>query len=128
MGKPMMIDERDCDVEELTLDDFVDGETTETAQFAILMMQFAKLSMRLPETTSPCLRYSCSRLVSHASSPLQVFTEVIVKRSHQGPGPPGVAGMARKARSDHAVRLLLEPHPIQHIALSRLPLDAAFTA
>ncbi|KAI8711054.1 Zn(2)-C6 fungal-type domain-containing protein [Fusarium sp. LHS14.1] len=43
MGKPMMIDERDCDVQELTLDDFVDGETPETAHFTISMMRFAKI-------------------------------------------------------------------------------------
>ncbi len=43
MGKPMMIDERYCDVGDLTLDDFVDGEPPETSYFIIELVKFAKL-------------------------------------------------------------------------------------
>lgn len=52
MGKPMMIDERDCDVDDLTLDDFVDGEMLESAHFIVSMMQLAKISKHsyLPST------------------------------------------------------------------------------
>lgn len=45
MGKPMQIDDQDCDVEKLTLKDFIDGESTETAHFIVSMMNLAKLSM-----------------------------------------------------------------------------------
>lgn len=43
MGKPLMIDERDCNVEPLTVDDFVDGESLETAHFTVSLMQIARL-------------------------------------------------------------------------------------
>ncbi|OJJ73165.1 hypothetical protein ASPBRDRAFT_493470 [Aspergillus brasiliensis CBS 101740] len=42
-GKPMMIDERDCDVEDLTTEDFVDGESVETAYFTISLVQIARI-------------------------------------------------------------------------------------
>ncbi|GKZ30766.1 hypothetical protein AbraIFM66950_010199 [Aspergillus brasiliensis] len=42
-GKPMMIDERDCDVEDLTIEDFVDGESVETAYFTISLVQIARI-------------------------------------------------------------------------------------
>ncbi|KAL1856665.1 hypothetical protein Plec18167_009103 [Paecilomyces lecythidis] len=44
MGKPLMIDERDCNVEPLTVDDFVDGESLETAHFTVSLMQIARLA------------------------------------------------------------------------------------
>lgn len=49
----MMIDDRDCDVEELMLDDFVDGEPPETSNFTISMARFAKISTRMP-SSDPC--------------------------------------------------------------------------
>jgi hypothetical protein len=45
MGKPMQIDDRDCDVEELTLEDFIDEESPEAGYFIVGMMNLAKLSM-----------------------------------------------------------------------------------
>ena len=53
MGKPMMIDDRDCDVEELTVDDFVDGEPSETSNFIVSMARLAKISMQEPQAPSP---------------------------------------------------------------------------
>ena len=41
----MMVDERDCDVEDLSMEDFVDGESTETASFVISLMKWAKIGM-----------------------------------------------------------------------------------
>lgn len=38
-----MIDLRDCDVEELTRDDFIDGESSYTTHFTISMMKLAKI-------------------------------------------------------------------------------------
>lgn len=38
-----MIDLRDCDVEELTRDDFIDGESSYTAYFTISMLRLAKI-------------------------------------------------------------------------------------
>lgn len=45
MGKPMMADERYCDVEDLTLSDFVDGEPPETGPFMISLIKLAKIGM-----------------------------------------------------------------------------------
>lgn len=42
----MMVDERECDVEELATEDFVDGESIETAYFTISLVRIAKISMR----------------------------------------------------------------------------------
>ncbi|KAH7124878.1 fungal-specific transcription factor domain-containing protein [Dactylonectria estremocensis] len=44
IGKPFLIDERNCDVEELTMDEFVDGESLETAEFTVSMMKLAKIA------------------------------------------------------------------------------------
>ncbi|GFF50406.1 hypothetical protein IFM46972_09040 [Aspergillus udagawae] len=62
-GKPMMVDERDCDVEELTTEDFVDGESIKTAYFTISLVRIARITFQ-----------AAGRISDYAKEILEYFT------------------------------------------------------
>lgn len=72
MGKPMMIHERDCDVGDLTLEDFVDGEPPETSYFMIELIKFAKLGTCIALCHGAGKRYVFLTIshLSHGNRPL----------------------------------------------------------
>ncbi|KAH7383411.1 fungal-specific transcription factor domain-containing protein [Cadophora sp. MPI-SDFR-AT-0126] len=71
IGKPMMIDDRDCDVEELTRDDFVDGEPPETSNFTISMARLAKIITEVVRC-----KFSPSESSSHVKAEVRVHLEL----------------------------------------------------
>lgn len=51
LGKPLMINDQDCDVELLTLDDFEIGDSEEMRHFVIQQAKLSILCKTLPATT-----------------------------------------------------------------------------